>query len=109
MTQRVLISEELGQETPDLHYTAIGYYYRLSCAYSSAARAKNSYAKAREAQMESFQQQTKSCRPGDDCIAGVVEKLEGELMVCAGEQKRQRDDIVKVGDALEQCKAELWR
>ncbi|GCB06752.1 hypothetical protein PSUB009319_43830 [Ralstonia sp. SET104] len=107
MTQRALIHEELGRESAEPYYKAIGYYYRLSCAFSSAAETKVAYAKAREAQTESFQQQVKLCKPDGSCIASIVEKLEGELLVCAGEQKRQRDDIAKVADALEKCKVEI--
>jgi hypothetical protein len=108
MTQRALIREELEKKSAESLHGAIGHYYLLSCAYSTPAATDAAYSKAREAQMESFMEAARSCKTNSSCIAGFVEKLEGELLVCAGEQKRRSDDISKVTRVVHDgCKVEI--
>jgi hypothetical protein len=96
MTQRVLIVEELDQKSAANLYGAVGHYYKLACAYSTPTSADALYARARKEQMESFQRAASECRVDPACISRFVTKLEGELLMCAAEQKQRSDDIAKV-------------
>lgn len=104
--QRAQIQEELEKKSAETLYAAAGHYYRLSCVYASLAETNVAYSKAKDAQMASFVNAAKSCSPSNPtCIASFLDKLEGELLVCAGEQKRQSDDIAKVTQAANgRCK-----
>jgi hypothetical protein len=96
MTQKALIVEELQKQDASGLYPAIGHYYRLACAFSTPTSTSAAYERGRAAQMEAFQVAVSQCKVDSRCIAKFVERLDGQLLVCAGEQKRQAYLIASV-------------
>lgn len=108
MTQRALIREELERQDAKSMYGAIGHYYKLSCAYSSPVAADVAYSKAREAQMAAFQAALGTCKTDPDCLPKFVSSLDGELLTCAGEQRKRSEDIAKATRVVnEACNIEV--
>lgn len=96
MTQKTLILEELEKKDASSLYPAIGHYYRLACAFSTPMATSEAYERGRASQMDSFKLAASQCRTDSQCLARFVQKLDGQLLICAGEQKRQADLIASV-------------
>jgi hypothetical protein len=108
MTQKALVVEELQKQDASKLYPAIGHYYRLACAFSTPAATDAAYERGRTSQMESFKLAASKCKEDSRCIAKFVERLDGQLLFCAGEQKRQADLIASVTRVVnEDCNVDV--
>jgi hypothetical protein len=108
MTQKALIIEEIEKRTASNLYPAIGHYYRLACAFSTPTATDIAYDRSRTSQMNAFTEAAKRCSVDSRCIVKFVEDLDGQLLICAGEQKRQATLIASVTRAVnEGCNVDI--
>jgi hypothetical protein len=93
MSKKAAIVEEMEKKEPTELIGAVGHYFRLSCAFSSSAVVAAAFERHAAKQDAALMAAVKTCNVDSACLAKFVEKLDGQLLSCAGFQKQNAELI----------------
>jgi hypothetical protein len=93
MSKKAVIVEEMEKKEPTELLAAVGRYHRLSCAFSSSTVVSAAFERHATKQDAALMAAVETCDVDSSCLAKFVERLDGQLLNCAGFQKQNADLI----------------